>query len=114
MLIISPANAFKRLLLPTFGRPIIATVGSAIFPIDYFLSSIYHLLCIRVNVQVFKVMNCCCPGGRTYADESTRVFEAGSGWGGCDGGARVRGRSKERTEKGRIQGPEGDTEVAGI
>jgi hypothetical protein len=30
ILIILPAKAFKRLLLPTFGRPIIATTGNAI------------------------------------------------------------------------------------
>jgi hypothetical protein len=48
------------------------------------------------------------------ADESTRIVENGSGWGGCDDSARVRGRSKERTKKGRIEGPEGDTTVAGV
>ncbi len=48
ILIIDPASAFKRLLLPTFGRPIIVTFGKAIL---YWQFLVYYLLFSMSNRQ---------------------------------------------------------------
>jgi hypothetical protein len=55
--IICHARAFKRLLLPTLGRPIIATTDNAILIISYCLLSFQELLLFLYLIVYMQILS---------------------------------------------------------